>query len=169
MTENNITEYSTVEAKIRAIVSRMGDDVAYLFCNWAQANKEIDHIDKSTVVYVLPANGEMDFSFSQVKDCPETLIAFVDVTEFDFHGQENDCIIERMKRLAALFVKTLNESGYFEKIEGRVPYRVLYDTFDKNVTGIVISPKLEEVDGIRMCDIIARVDDVTTIIDTGDE
>ena len=63
-----------------------------------------------------------------------------DVTEFDFHGQENDCIIEHMKRLAALFVKTLNESGYFEQLEGRIPYRVLYDTFDKNVTGIVISP-----------------------------
>ena len=145
MTENNITEYSTVEAKIRAIVSRMGDGVAYLFCNWAQANKEIDHIDKPTVVYVLPANGEMDFSFAQVKDCPETLIAFVDVTEFDFHGQENDCIIEHMKRL------------------------VLYDTFDKNVTGIVISPKLEEVEGIRLCDIIARIDDVTTIIDNDNE
>lgn len=74
-----------------------------------------------------------------------------------------------MKRLAIRFIKALNESGLFEPIEGRLPYRVLYDFLDRNVTGIVITPKLEEINGIRMCDIVARAEDVTTIIDTIDE
>ncbi len=39
----------------------------------------------------------------------------------------------------------------FEVIEGEVPYRVLYDHLDANVTGIVIEPTLKEIIGISVC------------------
>ena len=71
--------------------------------------------------------------------------------EFDFEGEENDNIIEQMKRLCIRFVKSLNESGLFEQIEGRLSYRVLYDYFDENVTGIVITPPLIEEEGVIIC------------------
>lgn len=147
----------TVEGKVRAVVESMGADVDYLFMNWAQANVELDRIEKPTVVYVLPANGNLNVAWNQIKDKPESFIAFVASTEFDFEGEANDNVIEAMKRLAMRFMRTLNESGYFEPIENDVPYSVLYDHLDQNVTGVVIRPILEEIEGVRICDDIERI------------
>lgn len=153
---DNPPKLGTVEGKIRAIVESMGADVEYMFMNWAQANVAIDKVEKPTVVYVLPASGKLGVAWNQVKDKPETFIAFVCTTEFDFNGEENDNIIEAMKRLAIRFIVALNESGYFEKIESDVPYSVLYDHLDQNVTGVVINPILEEIEGVLVCDDIVR-------------
>lgn len=164
MEENEQTQtarYGTVEKKIRAIVEGMGDSVNYMFMNWAQANSEIDHVDGPTIIYVLPPSGELNFSYSQVKDYPESQIAFVASTEFDFDGQENDNIIEQMKRLCIRFVNSLNESGLFEQIVGKLQYRVLYDYLDQNVTGIVITPPLIEEEGVFICDDERRTEDET--------
>lgn len=160
-TLKNIAEHGTVEKKIHKIVDSMGADVAYQFMNWAQANVELDRVDKPSVIYILPPAGELDFGWAQVKDRPDAQIAFVAPTDFDFDGEENDDIIEQMKRLCIRFIKTLNESGLFEQIEGKQPYRVLYDYLDRNVTGIVIEPKLKEEQGRLICgDSEVRTEDV---------
>lgn len=141
----------TVEGKIRSIAATLGDGIEYRFMNWAQANVELDSIDKPTVIYVLPPSGTLTFKWNEVKDAPNTQIAFVCVTDFDFEGSKNDGIIEAMKRLAVRFVKALNESGLFETIEGDVLYQVLYDHLDQNVTGIVLTLTLEETKGVSIC------------------
>ncbi len=159
VTLKGTAKYGTVERKIRTIVESMGADVTYMFKNWSQANDEIDHIDGPTIIYVLPPSGDLDFGYSQVRDYPQSQIAFVASTEFDFEGGENDNIIEQMKRLCIRFVKSLNESGLFEIIEGRLSYRVLYDYFDQNVTGIVITPPLIEEEGVIICEDEHRTED----------
>lgn len=141
----------TVEGKIRSIAATLGDDIEYRFMNWAQANVELDNIEKPTIVYVLPPSGTLTFKWNEVKDAPNTQIAFVCVTDFDFEGSKNDGIIEAMKRLAIRFVKALNESGLFELIEGDVLYQVLYDHLDQNVTGVVLTLTLEETKGVNIC------------------
>ena len=153
-----LPKYGTVEQKIRSIVESM-DGVNYMFKNWAQANDEIDNIEGPTIIYVLPPSGDLDFGYARVKDYPQSQIAFVASTEFDFEGEENDNVIEQMKRLCIRFVKKLNDSGMFELIEGRLTYRVLYDYFDQNVTGIVITPQLIEEDGVIICNGEIRTED----------
>jgi len=154
-----IKKYTTVEQKVHKIVDMMSCDAEYLFMNWAQANVAIRDITKPTIVYVLPPAGKLSFSYARVLDRPETQIGFVAPTEFDFDGHENDNIVEQMKRLAILFVKTLNESELFELIEGNVNYQVVYDYLDQNVTGIVLTLKLIEVDGVHICDDVIRDDE----------
>lgn len=156
--------YGTVERKIREIAESI-DGVNYLFNNWAQANVAIDHIEGPTIIYVLPPSGELDFHHTSVKDYPQCQIAFVASTEFDFDGAENDNIIERMKRLCVNFVNRLNKSGLFSPIEGRLSYRVLYDHFDQNVTGIVITPELIEEEGVIICEDVYRREDEQDIED----
>lgn len=155
----NLALHGTVEKKIHAIVESMGADVAYFFMNWAQANKEIDKVEKPTIIYVLPPAGDLFVDWARVKDSPDTQIAFVAPTDFDFDGHLNDDIIEQMKRLCVKFIKAFNDSGLFQQIEGQLPYKVLYDFFDQNVTGIVIEPKLKEEDGIIICDGEERTED----------
>lgn len=153
-----LPQYGTVEQKIRSIVEAM-DGVNYLFNNWTQANSEIDHVDGPTIIYILPPSGEFDINYASVKDYPETQIAFLASTDFDFDGAENDNIIEHMKRLCIRFIKEVNESDLFEQIDGRLPYQVLYDHLDENVTGIVVSPRLKELQGISMCRVPRRKED----------
>lgn len=160
-------ELNTVERKVRTIVESMGANVAYLFCNWAQANVEIGKIDCPTIIYVLPPAGDFYFNWQEVKDYPEAQIAFLCHTKFDFAAKENDCIVERMKRLCITFIKALNDSGYFEPIEGKLPYQVLYDHLDDNVTGIVITPTLEEVEGVNLCDDPIRAGEEESEVDNG--
>ena len=98
-----------------------------------------------------PPSGKLDFSWNRVKDAPNAQIAFVVPTDFDFDSEDNEDLIEQMKRLCIKFVLAVNESGMFELIEGDLPYRVLYDHLNQNVTGIVIEPQLKETDGIWIC------------------
>lgn len=151
-------KYGTVEQKVREVVNGI-PDVHYLFNNWAQANVSMDRIEGPTIIYVLPPSGELEFKWSQVKDIPSVQIAFVAPTDFDFGSEENDNIIEQMRRLCIKFVLAINESELFAKIEGRLEYRVLYDYFDQNVTGIVITPPLVEENGVILCEIERREND----------
>ena len=91
-------------------------------------------------------------------DRPNAQIAFIAPTDFDFDAEENDCIVEEMKRLCIRFIKELNNSGYFEELEGDQDYQVLYDHLDVNVTGIVISPILKELQGVNLCNEPGRIE-----------
>lgn len=155
----NIKHYGTVEDKVHSIVDGMDDDVEYLFMNWAQANVAFDKIEKPTIVYVLPPSGSLNFTYARVRDKPETQIAFLAPTDLDFDGHDNDNVIERMKRLCIKFVKAFNDSGLFEIIDGNLPYRVVYDYLDQNVTGVSIEPPLIEEDGVIICDGEERAED----------
>lgn len=140
-----------VESKIKQIVQRLKIKVDYKYMNWAQANVALDAITGPTIIYVLPASGKLDFSWYQIKDCPDTFIAFVTPSDFDFDGDVNNDAVEEMKRLAIIFIEAVNSSGYFEQIEGELNYSVLYDYLDQNVTGVIINPSLKEIEGESAC------------------
>lgn len=152
---DNDTALGTVEGKIHDIVNKMGGDIEYRFHNWAQLNVDMDKITKPTIVYVLPPSGDfyIDGHRQEIRDYPEAQIAFLCSTEFDFESDENDALVESMKRLCYRFIKALNDSEYFAPLEGKLPYQILYDHLDDNVTGVVITPKLEEEEGVSLCDI----------------
>ena len=133
----------TVQEKIKSIASRI-EGTAYLFMNWAQTNVALDTIDKPTIVYVLPPSGTLNVKYA-------SQIAFLDKTDFDFDSTENDEVIERMKGLFYTFLREYNKGEYFEPIEGDIPYQVVYDKLDVNVTGIVVTLTLVELEGSEIC------------------
>lgn len=149
----------TVEGKVRKIVESLGEDVDYLFCNWAQTNVALDKMTKPTIIYVLPPSGSLHFTWREVLDSPNAMIAFVSPTDFDFDGAKNDGIIEAMKRLCIRFIRALNGSGYFVELDDDIQYQVLYDHLDENLTGIVISPTLIEEEGVNLCNEPERLGD----------
>lgn len=139
----------TVEEKIKTVVDKMG--ITYLFDNWQVANIKMDSATLPAAINVLPVSGTFNLSRNKLKDFPNCMLAFIDKTEFDFDGRENDVVLEHCKNLAMEFLLTCNQSGLFEPIEGDIRYSVLYDKLDVNVTGIVIELQLKEVQGINLC------------------
>lgn len=141
---------TTVESKIKSIVEQM-EGVSYIFENWATANARLDCITLPAVLNVLPVSGTFNLGKTQLKDYPYCMIAFVDKSDLDFDGTENDGVIERCKNLAKEFILRLNASDLFEPVDDDITYSVIYDKLDVNVTGIVIETQLRETKGLVIC------------------
>lgn len=147
-------DFYSVESKIRHIVEKQWQpDADYMFYNWAQANVALDGIERPVILYVLPASGFLLPDWNQTTDNPQTQIAFLAKTDFDFKTDENDRLMQQMKVLASQFIVEVNKSGLFKRIEDKrnVPYQAVYDHLDENVTGIIITLELKELQGIKHC------------------
>jgi hypothetical protein len=147
----DVTPASSVERKINKVIQKMDRGLTYIFDNWATANIRIDKLPLPAVINVLPVSGSFNVTARKMKDYPNCMLAFIDKTDLDFDGEENDVVLERCKNLAMEFILTANESELFDPIEGDVPYSVIYDKMDVNVTGIVIEIQLKEKQGINLC------------------
>lgn len=147
--EQEYKKYGTVESKIRAIAETF-EGYGYYFADFAQANVEFDKIERPTILYVLPPGGKMNLHNDAFLDSPETQLWFLCPADFDFDGDENDCRVEAMKRLGMRFIDAINKSGEFEYIE-EFEYKVAYDTFDMNLTGVCFMPNLKEKRGVLIC------------------
>lgn len=139
----------TVQEKIKSIIEGMGE--TYIFDNWQTANIKLDKGVLPCVLNVLPVSGTLNVGVQQLRDKPNCMIAFMDKTDFDFDGEQNDEIIERCKNRAKEFILTINRGNIFKSIIGDVRYSTFYDKLDVNVTGIVIELQLEEVRGNVIC------------------
>ena len=140
----------TVEQKIKSIVEQM-EGVTYIFDDWATANHRVNRLPLPAVVNVLPASGVFHLGNTQLKDYPNCMLVFIDKAELDKDGAENDQVVECCKDMAREFLLLLNQSRLFAPVSGDVPYSVIYDKLDVNVTGIIIELRLEELKGIMLC------------------
>lgn len=139
----------TVQEKIKQVIESLGE--VYLHENWQTANVRIDKMPLPCVLNVLPVSGAFQFGTSRVKDKPNCMIAFMDKSDFDFDGQNNDVVVERCKCRAMAFLIELGRSGLFKQVTGDIRYSVFYDRMDVNVTGIVIEFTPEEIQGTILC------------------
>ncbi|NDW09500.1 hypothetical protein [Dysgonomonas sp. 520] len=132
-----------VETKIRQIVDSIGG-LHYEFNDWTRANSNIEFADLPVCVNVLPVAGDLSNKNGNLRDYPKCLIAFMDKADLDFEGSENEVTVNRMKGYAKKFILEVNRSGLFQPVVEDVPYSVVYDFLDANLTGIVIEVQLKE-------------------------
>lgn len=135
-----------VETKIRQIVEQIGG-LHYEFNDWTRLNATLDYANLPVCVNVLPVAGELSNKNGNLRDYPHCLIAFMDKAELDFDGAENEITVNRMKDFAKKFITQVNRSGLFEAINENVPYSIVYDTLDVNLTGVAIELQLKELTG----------------------
>lgn len=137
-----------VQEKIKQIVQSI-DGLHYMYNDWSRANVDLDlsSAEFPVCISILPASGTLLNKNGNLRDCPNCLIAFLDLAELDFESEENEGTVERMKTLAKKFILAVNRSGMFEPISDRIDYSVVYDTLDQNLTGVTIEIQLKELVG----------------------
>lgn len=138
----------TVQDKLQQVAESLG--VSFVFEDWTLANVEIDNKPLPAIVYVLPASGELDFKNGNIRDNQNGMLAFLDKVALDSNGQDNDCIVDRMKSLAMRYIVKLNDTGYFDKLGGIMKYQVVYNKLNANTSGIMFEVTLKEITG--MCE-----------------
>lgn len=140
----------SVESKIKSIVKKMRG-VTYIYENWATANIEMDDLPLPAVINVLPVSGVVNVSSTQIKDCPNCMIAFADLCPDGASKDDNNIIVDKCKQRAIEFILRVNESGLFEPIDNDVRYSAFYDKLDVGIAGIVLELTLKETQGIVLC------------------
>lgn len=135
-----------VQEKIKQIVSTI-PELNYEFNDWTRANIKLDKANLPVCVNVLPVSGQLFLKNGNFRDYPNCMFAFLDLAELDMDGEENEITVERMKKLAKQFIQAVNKSGKFQPIGDNIPYQVIYDYLDVNVTGVSIQIQLKELIG----------------------
>lgn len=143
--------YQTIERKVASIASQF-NGWSYIYEGYNSANEEIARKSLPCIINVLPESGNFVLTKNQQVEEANCVIAFCDWMQFDFNGKENDeQVVEKLKRCAQAFIFALNESGLFYPIGDEIPYDVMFDKLDDNVAIVAISLTLREREGIAIC------------------
>ena len=137
----------TIENRIASIAKSLG--LNYYFGDWNRINEAGDtgRCKFPLVAYLLPPSGVVNFDGPGVRETENGVLAFIDVTEFDFQADANNEIVQAMKEKMISFIQAVNASKHFKPIGGSLRYEVLYDKLDFAVTGVTVSLSLQEAVG----------------------
>lgn len=137
----------SIESKIREIAKEKFQNFSYVFEDWNGAAEQIDRVSLPAIVCILPVGGYLNFSRGTVKDREDCMLAFVDKVSRDANGEDNERVYSSMKETAASFIKALNESRYFEPIDGNIRYSTILESASAYFTGVSVEISLKELQG----------------------
>jgi hypothetical protein len=141
----------TIEDKVREIVGEYFSGFSFVFEDWNTADTKLDKVELPAIIMVLPVSGVLQFGqHGRIKDAENTIVAFVDKVPKEADGRDNEVVYNEMKVAARAFVRRLNESGYFNYIQGDVPYNTIIEQLSSIVTGVALQLQLKELVG--MCE-----------------
>lgn len=138
----------TIENKVREIVGEYFSGFSFVFEDWNTADTKLDKVELPAIIMVLPVSGVLQFGqHGRIKDAENTIVAFVDKVPKEADGRDNEVVYNEMKVAARAFVRRLNESGYFNYIQGDVPYNTIIEQLSSIVTGVALQLQLKELVG----------------------
>jgi hypothetical protein len=138
----------TIEDKVREIVGEYFSGFSFVFEDWNTADTKLDKVELPAIIMVLPVSGVLQFGqHGRIKDAVNTIVAFVDKVPKEADGRDNEVVYNEMKVAAREFVRRLNESGYFNYIQGDVPYNTIIEQLSSIVTGVALQLQLKELVG----------------------
>ena len=138
----------TIEDKVREIVGEYFSGFSFVFEDWNTADTKLDKVELPAIIMILPVSGVLQFGqHGRIKDAENTIVAFVDKVPKEADGRDNEVVYNEMKVAARAFVRRLNESGYFNYIQGDVPYNTIIEQLSSIVTGVALQWHLKELVG----------------------
>lgn len=137
----------SIEEKIREIVEQKFPGFSFVFESWDDADNKIGKVSLPAIIMVLPVGGSLDVRLGRVRDEENSAIAFIDKVARDADGDENERVYTAMKLAAGRFIRELNKTGFFEVLDGNIPYYTIYESMAANVTGVLLDVRLKETIG----------------------
>jgi hypothetical protein len=137
----------SIEDKLKEIAGQKFPAFSYVFDSWDGVDVKVGRVSLPAIVTILPVGGNLNFRNGRLRDNENCAVAFIDKVPRDADGDENERVYTAMKDVAGQFIQELNKSGFFEPIEGDVPYYTIYESMADNVTGVFLDLRLKEVIG----------------------
>lgn len=140
----------SIEEKIREVVGEKFPGFSFVFESWDDADNMVGKVSLPAIIMVLPVGGSLDVRLGRVRDEEKSAIAFIDKVARDADGDENERVYTAMKLAAGRFIRELNKTGFFEVLDGNIPYYTIYESMAANVTGVLLDVRLKETIGYCM-------------------
>lgn len=137
----------SIENKIREIAQSKFKEFSYIFEDWNGAAEMADRMTLPAIMCILPAGGYLDFNRGRVKDSVDIALAFVDKVVRDANGDDNEKVYTQMKQAAGAFINAMNESRYFEPIDGKIRYHTILESASAYFTGVFVELSVKEIAG----------------------
>lgn len=136
----------SIDEKIQEIANSALPEWTYVFDNWYDASKTASKVKLPVIVELLPWGGSLYFRNGMARNAQSCSIAFLDKVTKDANGSDQSEVYNRMMLAAEEFVRSVNDSGYFEVVES-VQYNIIYDQLSTIVTGVWLDITLTELVG----------------------
>lgn len=120
-----------------------------LVCYYQSAeelNRLLDYAEFPCAYLFLLSSQQVTTTSGVVRERLTIGVFFVEPTEFDFHSAENEVIIDRCKRRAFKWLRSLMRDSEFRLVATNNTERV-YDEFDAILTGFALNVTIEELKG----------------------
>lgn len=135
-----------IDSKIAEVCQRI-KGITYHFNDWTRANVDLDRVSMPVLINILPIKGGTILKNGKVRETRNAVFGMLDISGNDDTAEEDIATVQRMREFKLKLLIAINNSGYFEPIEGEVSDEVSKDTLDVNVTGVVFEIKLIEKNG----------------------
>lgn len=138
---------TSIENRIREIAKTHFLEYSYIFEDWNGAAEVADRVSLPAIICLLPPGGFLEISKGRVKDSENIAIAFIDKVTRDANGDDNEQVYSRMKQTAIKFIKAMNDSRYFEPIDGDVKYTTILESASSYFTGVFVELTVKDFAG----------------------
>ncbi len=136
------------ERHVKSLIRKEFPKYGYVFGSWYEADRIVSKTRRLPLVCcLLPTGGEIDIVRGRTFYTEEIAVAFIDKVERDADGDENCDAYERMREAAERFIRVLNASDYFQPVSN-VSYSVIYERLSTIVTGVMVTMRLTNREGI---------------------
>ena len=135
----------SIEEKVRAVCADALPEFTYIFADWFDASRIVSKSPLPAVVNILPVSGTMEVRNGRRHDVENGAVAFVNKVPKDATGEDNAKAYNRMKDAAFVFLRAINNSGYFEPVSEAAGFDVIYEQLTSIVTGVMLDIQLREL------------------------
>lgn len=134
----------SIKEKVKQICDSEFPNWSYVYEDWYGADAVVERVPLPAIIAIMPTTGAVEERNGRIYDREELALAFVDKVPKGANGEDNAIVYERMKKAAAMWVKSANASGYFEPISGEVKFEVIYEELTSVVTGVFVELSLKD-------------------------
>ena len=114
----------------------------YIRGTWREVNMKAELTEAPFIVLFAPDGGQLTNKRGFTADGVRLRIGFFDLVNREAYAEDNMAVQQAMRAAGEVFLKAINESGYFEPIAS-APYEFYNEVFTCNATGAVFSVTLQ--------------------------
>lgn len=127
--------------------------------DWREISMKMEKTPAPFIVLFTPEGGEVTETGAWDRDSVRLRLGFFDIVNREAYAEDNMAVGKAMQIAGQMFIKAMNESGYFEPISSK-PYTYYYESFTCHATGCVFSLTVKQAEGV--CIPVMRSNDNST-------
>lgn len=136
----------SVEHKIQELASSF-NPFHFIRGDFREVSQKMEQTEAPFIVLFIPQGGQIDAKGMWDFDTVRIQLGFFDLVNREALAEDNMAVCKAMQVAGQVFIKAMNESGYFEPITAK-PYNYYYESFTCHASGCVFNLTVKQAAGV---------------------